>query len=89
MAKSKMTLAAVNPRKMTPAGLIMKLMIVAVSPTIVAEPSFLVHQTVRASAQKPMISHRKGNPEIWKKRGEIVELRIPHRLAESDITAMS
>jgi len=36
-----------------------------------------------------MISHRKGNPEIWKKRGEIVELRIPHRLAESDITAMS
>jgi len=59
------------------------------SPTIVADPSFLVHQTVRARAQKPIISHRNGNPEIWKKIGEMVELRTPHKLAESDITAMS
>lgn len=63
-ATSKTALAAVKPKKVTVLGLNMKLMTVAISPTTVAEPSLCVHQTVIVNAVKPIISHRKGSPNI-------------------------
>jgi hypothetical protein len=55
----------------------------------VAEPSFLVHQTVIVNAVKPIKSQRKGRPNMLKKIGENIEFSTPHRDAQIAIAAMS
>ncbi|MCJ7631101.1 hypothetical protein MUP77_01675, partial [Candidatus Bathyarchaeota archaeon] len=70
-------------------GFNVKLMSVAMSPTMVVDPSFLVHHTVRVSAEKPIMSQRMGSPNIWKKIGEKIEFSTPQRAAEKAIAAIS
>ena len=67
----------------------MKLMIVAMSPTIIVAPSFLVHQTVIESTVKPIRSHSKGSPVIWKTIGENIAFSTPHSAADKAIIAIS
>ncbi len=86
---SKTTLAAVKPKKTAAAGLNMKLMTVAMRPTAVVDPSFLVHHTVSARTEKPIISHRIGRPNIWKKIGLKIEFNTPQSEAQIAIAAMS
>ena len=86
---SKTALAAVKPRNWVAAGLKMKLITVAITPIIVTDPSFLVHHTATVNTEKPIKSQRKGSPNIWKKIGEKIEFKTPHRPAESAIIARS
>jgi len=58
-------------------------MIVAIIPTMVAEPSFFVHQTAMIKAVKPIKSQRKGKPNMLKKIGENIELSTPQRMRRS------
>ena len=67
----------------------MKLIIVAMNPTIVVAPNFLVHHTAIVNSEKPIMSHRKGRPVIRKKIGEKIGLSTPHRAAHMDIAAIS
>ena len=83
---SNTMLAAVKPKKKTPPGLNMKLMAVAIIPTIVAAPSFLIHQTVTERTAKPIMSQRIGNPNMLNTIGEKIEFNTPQR-AESKATA--
>ena len=59
---SKTKLATVKPKKNTESGRVgnEKLITVAMSPTAVAVPNFLVHHTARVRDEKPIRSHRKG-----------------------------
>jgi len=57
---SNTTEAAVNPMKCIAVGLSMKFIIVAMTPTRVAVPSFLTHQTARVMDAKPIRSQRNG-----------------------------
>lgn len=57
---SKTKLVAVKPRKKKASGLNRKLMTVAMMPTAVAVPNFLVHHTATISDAKPIVSQRKG-----------------------------
>ena len=86
---SKTILAAVNPKKKMPPGLNMKFMTVEMSPTEVAAPSFLTHQTVRESNANPIMSHRIGNPNILNTIGEKMEFNTPQRAENKAMPASS
>jgi hypothetical protein len=88
-AASKTMLAAVKPKKWMAPGLNVKLITVAISPTIVVDPSFLVHQTVSVNAAKPIRSQKKGRPNMVKKIGEKIEFNTPHKAAQNAIAATS
>ena len=60
VSTSKTKLAKVKPKKKKASGLNMKFITVAIKPTAVAVPNFLVHHTARISEAKPIRSHRKG-----------------------------
>ena len=57
---SNTIVAPVKPRNWTPPGFKVKLIRVAMSPTIKVAPGFLNHQIVKDSAATPSISHRIG-----------------------------
>jgi len=63
VSTSKTKLAAVKPKKKTESGRVgnEKLITVAMRPTTVAVPNFLVHHTAKISDEKPIRSHKKGN----------------------------
>jgi hypothetical protein len=86
---SNTILAAVKPRKCIPPGLNMKLMTVAMSPTIEAAPNFLTHQTVMERTANPIISQRIGNPNVLNTIGEKIEFSTPHRADNKAIAATS
>ena len=67
----------------------MKFIIVAISPTAVTAPTFLIHQTVRASVANPIMSHRIGSPNIRNTIGEKMEFKTPQRPANKATLAMS
>jgi len=57
---SKTKLATVKPKKKKASGLNKKFITVAIRPTAVAVPNFLVHHTAIISDAKPIRSHKKG-----------------------------
>jgi hypothetical protein len=57
----------------------MKFTTVAIIPTAVAAPNFLIHQTVTESVAKPTISHKMGNPDIRNTIGANIEFNMPQR----------
>lgn len=86
---SKRTLATVNAMKWRAVGRRTRLITVAMTPTAVAVPSFLVHHTAMMRQVKPIRSQAKGRWVIVQKTGEIVTLRTPHRAAHMEIATMS
>ena len=67
----------------------MKFTTVAISPTTVAAPNFLVHHTVRVRTAKPIMSQRIGNPNTRNTMGAKIEFRTPQRAANVAIAAAS
>jgi hypothetical protein len=65
----------------------MKFITVAISPTAVTAPNFLIHQTVSARIANPIISHNIGTPNILKTIGAKIEFKTPHRAANMAIAA--
>ena len=89
VVKSKRTLAARNPRNCVAVGRRMKLINVAIRPTAVAAPNFLVHHTAIMRQVKPIKSQTKGRWVTAQKMGETIELSTPHRAAHIEIATMS
>jgi len=86
---SKTMLAAVKPKKIIAAGFIAKFTVVAMRPTAVKAPSFLIHQAVTVRMVNPMRSHRMGKPVRLKTMGEKTELSTPQRAAPMAMAATS
>jgi len=83
-------LAAVKPKKKsTVAGFMTKVTPVAMRPTVVSAPGFLIHQAVTVRIVNPMRSQRIGNPVRLKTIGENTELSTPQRAAPMAMAATS
>jgi hypothetical protein len=89
VVKSKRTLAARKAKNCMAVGRRMKLIIVAMRPTAVAAPNFLVHHTAMMRQVKPIRSQTKGRWVTVQKMGEIIELSTPHRAADIEIATIS
>ena len=89
MIASKTNVAPVKPRNWTPPGFMMKLMRVAMRPTMMDAPGFLTYQTVRDSVAIPSISHRMGRWVMFQKAGPTTELITAQRDAESVMAVSS
>ena len=86
---SKTMVAPVKPRNWTPPGFMMKLMSVAMRPTVMDAPGFLTHQTVRESVAIPSMSHRIGRCVKFQKAGPTTALITAQRDAESVMAVSS
>ena len=83
-------LAAMKPKKKsTVAGFMMKVTPVAMRPTVVSAPGFLIHHAVTVRMVNPMRSQRIGSPVRLKTTGENTELSTPHRAAPMAMAATS
>jgi len=88
-AMSKTMLAAVKPRNWIPPGFNIKLISVAIKPTVVTAPNFLISQNVRLSDAKPIMSHRIGRPINRNTIGANNPFRIPQSAENSETIANS
>lgn len=65
------------------------MIIVAMTPTKVAVPGFLVHHVANIRQAKPIMSQKNGRWVIFQSIGEMMTLRIDHIAALIEIAAIS
>jgi hypothetical protein len=88
VAKSKKMLATVNPKNCIP-PLSASVISVAIKPIMVIAPNFFIHHTANIRIEKPMRSHRKGNPNMLKNTGASNLFNTAQRAEHIAIAAVS